>query len=173
MLGTITFWKVSPWSSATSNPNNSIQNCPVALLGATLFSGIFRREVVDGIVFWTKNPFPMLNRLDELKEYMYHFQFTITAYGNDVEKNLPSKKEVIIPTFQKLSKMLGSERVIWRYDPIFLSEKYSVECHRKTFEYIARRQGYTKKCVISFLDLYRNTRNNTKSLEIRPLESKK
>ena len=132
-----------------------------------------RPAVVDGIVFWTKNPLPMLDRLDELKEYTYYFQFTITAYGNDVEKNLPSKKEVIIPAFQKLSKMLGSERVIWRYDPIFLSEKYSMECHKKTFEYIARRlQGYTKKCVISFLDLYRNTRNNTKSLGLLPLEPK-
>ena len=132
-----------------------------------------RPDVVDGIVFWTKNPLPMLNRLEELKEYTYYFQFTITAYGNDVEKNLPSKKEVIIPAFQKLSKMLGSERVIWRYDPIFLSKKYSIECHKKTFEYIAKRlQGYTKKCVISFLDFYRSTRNNTKSLGLLPLEPK-
>ena len=61
-----------------------------------------RPDVVDGIVFWTKNPLPMLNRLEELQEYTYYFQFTITAYGNDIEKNLPSKKEVIIPAFQKL-----------------------------------------------------------------------
>lgn len=130
-------------------------------------------DVVDGIVFWTKNPLPMIDRLDELKDYTYYFQFTITAYGNDIEQNLPSKKDVIIPTFQKLSQMIGAERVIWRYDPILLTEKYSVECHKKTFEYIAKRlQGYTNKCVISFLDFYRNTQNNTKSLGLLPLEAK-
>ena len=128
-------------------------------------------SVVDGIVFWTKNPLPMLDRLQELKDYIYYFQFTITAYGTDIEQNLPSKKEVIIPTFQKLSDMIGPERVVWRYDPILLTEKYNIECHKKSFEYIARNlQGYTKKCVISFLDLYRNTKNNTKSIGLLPLE---
>ena len=46
-------------------------------------------NVVDAIVFWTKNPTPMLGRLDELKDYIYYFQFTLTAYGPDVERNLP------------------------------------------------------------------------------------
>ena len=80
-----------------------------------------RPDVVDGIVFWTKNPLPMLDRLDLLKEYTYYFQFTLTSYGEDVESNIPSKSNVIIPSFQRLSDKLGPERVIWRYDPIFLS----------------------------------------------------
>ena len=42
-------------------------------------------DVVDGIVFWTKNPVPMLNRLSELERYNYYFQFTLTAYDKDVE----------------------------------------------------------------------------------------
>ena len=62
-------------------------------------------NVVDAIVFWTKNPTPMLGRLDELKDYIYYFQFTLTAYGPDVERNLPSKNRIIIPTFQQLSKI--------------------------------------------------------------------
>ena len=60
-------------------------------------------NVVDAIVFWTKNPTPMLAQLDELKDYTYYFQFTLSAYGPDVERNLPSKNKIIIPTFQKLS----------------------------------------------------------------------
>lgn len=48
-------------------------------------------DVVDGIVFWTKNPTPMLNRLDELNQYIYYFQFTLNSYSVDVEPNIPSK----------------------------------------------------------------------------------
>lgn len=44
-------------------------------------------EVVDCIVFWTKNPEPMIDRLDELKDYKYYFQFTLTGYGYDIERN--------------------------------------------------------------------------------------
>ena len=54
-------------------------------------------DVVDGIVFWTKNPVPMLNRLWELERYHYYFQFTLTAYDKDVEPNIPSKNNRIIP----------------------------------------------------------------------------
>ena len=50
-------------------------------------------SVVDGIVFWTKNPIPMLDRLGHLKEYMYYFQFTLNAYGKDIERGIPSKKQ--------------------------------------------------------------------------------
>ncbi|HIU24869.1 MAG TPA: DUF1848 family protein, partial [Candidatus Copromorpha excrementigallinarum] len=64
-------------------------------------------EVVDGIVFWTKNPTPMLNRLEELEKYNFYFQFTLTAYGPEVETELPSKNKVIIPSFQRLSKAIG------------------------------------------------------------------
>ena len=50
-------------------------------------------ELVDCIVFWTKNPKPMLKILNQLKEYNYYFQFTLTSYARDIEKNLPSKNE--------------------------------------------------------------------------------
>lgn len=67
-------------------------------------------EVVDGIVFWTKNPLPMIERLDELSQYVYYFQFTVNSYGQDVEPNIPSKNDVIIPAFQKLSKKSEKKR---------------------------------------------------------------
>lgn len=129
-------------------------------------------DVIDGIVFWTKNPRPMMDRLDLLRDYMYYFQFTINSYGQDIEANIPSKNDIIIPTFRELSDMIGSERVIWRYDPILLTEKYSIDYHIRYFEEIAKRlSGYTEKCIISFVDLYRNTKSNTKDLGLLPLET--
>lgn len=125
-------------------------------------------QVIDCIVFWTKNPESMLDRLEELKNYDYYFQFTLTGYGRDVEPNLPDKKSRLIPTFQKLSQKIGKERVIWRYDPIFISEKYTADYHLKAFEEIARSlSGYTDKAVISFVDLYEKTKRNTEGIGIQ------
>lgn len=122
-------------------------------------------EVVDGIVFWTKNPTPMLDKLDALRDYMYYFQFTLNSYGADVERNIPSKNNVIIPAFQRLSDLIGPGRVIWRYDPIFLSKTYTMNYHIRYFEELATRLSpYTKKCTISFLDIYRNTEKNLSAL---------
>lgn len=130
-------------------------------------------KVIDGIVFWTKNPLPMLNRLQELDGYDYYFQFTVNAYGKDVEPNIPSKNDVIVPAFQKLSSLIGKEKVVWRYDPIFINEKYTLEYHCKYFEaLVGKLCNYTEKCTISFLDLYRNTKNNVKPLNIFPFEKK-
>lgn len=130
-------------------------------------------DVVDGIVFWTKNPIPMMSRLDELKDYMYYFQFTLNSYGTDIETNIPNKNDVIIPAFRDLSRKIGAERVIWRYDPILLTSKYTIDYHINYFNEIAKRlSGYTKKCVISFVDLYRNTKTNTKDLGLLPLTTK-
>lgn len=125
-------------------------------------------DVIDGIVFWTKNPIPMLDKLDWLKDYVYYFQFTLTSYGKDVETGIPSKKDVIIPAFQRLSDAIGPDRVIWRYDPIFLSETYTMDYHIRYFEEIARKLSpYTRKCTISFIDMYRKTQKNVAGLSMR------
>ena len=125
-------------------------------------------DVVDGIVFWTKNPTPMLDQLDLLKDYMYYFQFTLNAYGRDVEAGVPSKNDIIVPSFQRLSDRIGPERVIWRYDPILLNGTYTVDYHIRYFEALAKRLApYTKKCTISFLDFYRNIEKNTAGLSIQ------
>lgn len=122
-------------------------------------------DVVDCIVFWTKNPLPMMGRLDELKEYPYYFQFTLTGYGSDVEVNVPDKKTAMIPIFRELSGRIGRERVIWRYDPILFSDKYTAQYHLKAFQYIAGAlKGYTEKCVISFVDMYAKNRKKMESL---------
>lgn len=122
-------------------------------------------DVVDCIVFWTKNPLPMMERLDELEAYNYYFQFTLTGYGNDVERNLPNKKTLVIPVFQELSNRIGKEKVVWRYDPIFFSNRYNAKYHLKAFRSIAEAlSGYTEKCVISFLDIYPKNKKNMDDL---------
>lgn len=82
-------------------------------------------EMIDGIVFWTKNPAPMLSRIDELNKYTYYFHFTLNPYGEDIEQALPSKIN-----------------------------------------------GYTQKCIISFVDMYKNTANNVKGLELETDKNK-
>lgn len=121
-------------------------------------------EVVDCIVFWTKNPEPMLLRLDELRAYPYYFQFTLTGFGKDIESNVPHKKDMI-GIFQKLSHKIGRDRVIWRYDPIIFTDKYTPEYHLKAFGQIAEDlKGCTSKCVISFVDMYAKNKKNMKAI---------
>jgi len=127
-------------------------------------------EVVDGIVFWTKNPENMMPRLEELAGYQYYFQFTLTGYGKMVEPGLPDKRTHMIPVFQTLSKAIGRERVIWRYDPILLNHHYTIPYHLRAFKEIAGQlRGYTEKVIISFVDLYAKTKRNTQMLNIKPL----
>ena len=126
-------------------------------------------DVVDGIVFWTKNPKPMIERLDELCEYPYYFQFSLASYGNDVERYLPPKKE-IIDTFKELSDKIGANRVIWRFDPILINEKYSTDYHIEYFAKFAKLlNGYTRKCTISFVDYYRSIENSIKDLKLKEI----
>ena len=112
---------------------------------------------IECFVFWTKNPsddfITTLKKLDNLG-YKYYFQFTITSYAQDIEKNVPHKKE-IIEKFIKLSEQIGREKVIWRYDPIILTEKYNMKYHIKYFSWIAENlHNHTDKVIISFVDCY-------------------
>lgn len=124
-------------------------------------------EVIDCIVFWSKNPTPMLSRSEELNDYMYYFQYTINAYDKELEVRVP-RKENVINTFRKLSDQIGPKRVIWRYDPIILSPQLDKEYHLCYFEELAKRlEGYTNTCVISFVDLYKKIQSNLKDTQPR------
>ncbi len=127
-------------------------------------------DVVDCIVFWTKNPANMIEKLEHLKNYVYYFQFTLTGYGKDVEPNLPDKREELIPTFKRLSQKIGKEKVIWRYDPILISRRYTTDYHLKAFEEIASNLAdYTEKVIISFVDFYSKTQRNAREIDIRQM----
>ena len=128
-------------------------------------------SVIDCIVFWTKNPIPMLDRLEAFSAYPFYFQFTLTGYGKDVEAHLPNKKERLIPAFVQLSDALGPERVIWRYDPIAFTEKYTPDYHLHAISEIAALlEGKTEKCVISFVDRYRKNAKAIDELGVYSIE---
>lgn len=72
----------------------------------------------------------------------------------------------MIPIFQELSRRIGMKKVIWRYDPIIFTKKYTMEYHLKAFEQIATAlKGYTEKCVISFVDVYAKNKKNVELLD--------
>ena len=115
-------------------------------------------EVVDCIAFCTKDPqnmLPHLSTLDQFK-YKYYFMVTITPYDHDIEPGIRTKFE-IIKTFINLSKLIGKNKVIWRYDPILLNERYNIEFHLQMFEKMCRLlYKYTNQVIISFIDIYQN-----------------
>lgn len=126
-----------------------------------------RPEVVDCIVFWTKNAGNIIPHLDQLKDYKYYFQYTINPYNKLIEENVPLKKYVV-ENFRLLSEIIGPNRVIWRYDPILLTDMIDVDYHLQYFEELAKRlKGHTNRCVISFVDLYKKTVSNTRELMMK------
>ncbi len=117
-------------------------------------------SLVDVIGFCTKNPAPMFPYRDLLEDYGQYWFVTITPYGRDIEPNVPDKHR-LLDDFKRLSETVGIRSVGWRYDPIFLSERYTEEYHLKAFEKIAKAlDGYTETAVISFIDLYPKVQRN-------------
>lgn len=123
-------------------------------------------EDVDLILFCTKNPIPIVDKLDNIK-IPYIFHITITSYKNDIEPNLPSKSK-IIEAVKKISTRVGIDNIYVRYDPIFISEKYNIEYHIKAFTKLCSLlKGYVKTIIVSFIDNYKNVRKNLPYLKYR------
>lgn len=114
---------------------------------------------IDVILFCTKNPIPMLSRLDEIA-FPYLFHITFTPYHHDIEPMVINKKK-ILEAIRQLSDKLGKERVIVRYDPILLTDKYTIAYHERAFHKLCEElYGYVDKIIISFVDLYKNTKEH-------------
>ncbi|MDR2442760.1 MAG: DUF1848 domain-containing protein [Deltaproteobacteria bacterium] len=116
------------------------------------------RDKLECLILWTKNPIPILKKLDILSQYVqnFYFQYTVTSYETDYEKNLPCLDRRL-SAFQDLSRKIGPERLIWRYDPIIIDTIYTLKWHEQKFSYLARELSkFTHKCVISFVDSYRH-----------------
>ena len=117
-------------------------------------------SVVDVIGFCTKNPAPMFPYMELLKEYGQYWFVTLTSYGRDIEPNVPDKHR-LIEDFKTLSDIVGVDSMGWRYDPIFLSDRYTTDYHLSAFRQIAEELArYTKTVVISFIDLYPKVKRN-------------
>ena len=107
-------------------------------------------------MFCSKNYKPILKYMKEINEkYKIICHYTITAYGKDVEPYVPVINESI-KNLIELSKIVGKEKVLWRYDPILLTEKYTVEKHLETFEYMAKQIApYVQRGIFSFVEMYK------------------
>lgn len=117
---------------------------------------------VDLIVFWTRNAEKLIPRLAELdsKGFRYYFQYTINGYPRTIDKSVPNPWRAI-KTFVELSDLIGQKKVVWRYDPILVSNLSSIDEHKRVFEKLATAlSGHTERVVISFVDIYKKVATN-------------
>lgn len=125
---------------------------------------ILHPTIIDGIIFCSKNPEPMLTHMKLLASYRQYWHVTITGYGKDIEPNVPSIDSVI-KTFKQLSNYVSPYQLVWRYDPIFFTSTYTLAYHLRTFNYIAKQlKDYTDTVIVSFIDLYPKVRRNFSTL---------
>lgn len=123
---------------------------------------------VDLLFFCTKNPDPILDKLKDIKKKIY-FHITLTSYKKDIEPHIPPKVKVI-ESIKKLSNIIGKDNLVIRYDPIFISEEYSLDYHVKAFDKLCELlDGYVCKILIHFINDYKNVRNNYSTLKYRKL----
>ncbi|MGQ9677188.1 MAG: DUF1848 domain-containing protein [Chloroflexota bacterium] len=130
------------------------------------------RDDVAAIVFWTKNAERMLPLLDELEArgYHYYFQYTITGYPGLIEPRTPSL-EHSVDTFLRLADRIGPSRVIWRYDPILVTNMTDLDFHKANFTKIASMlKGNTRRVVVSLYDHYRGPTTRLRALSDHGVE---
>lgn len=122
-------------------------------------------DKVDAVIFCSKNYSPVLPRIRSLTQrYRTYFQYTITAYGKDVEPRVPDL-ETSVETLKELSKIVGKNKLVWRYDPVLITERYPVERHFETFSYLAERIApYVERCIFSFVEMYIKLQTNMPDL---------
>ena len=129
-------------------------------------------EDVTIIVFWTRNPQPLVPYLKELDQlgHRYYFQYTVMDNPRLIDTMAPSLSSSL-NMFKKLSDLIGPERVIWRYDPVIISNITGIEFHTDTYKNIAETlKNYTKRSVISLLDIYPKLKKRLKALKDNGVE---
>ena len=137
-----------------------------------LYPNKFYRVSLDpadvlGIVFWTRFPAPLFRYLRELdsKGFVYYFQYTVIGYARSIDVRSP-RLEAALKVFRELSSRIGSDRVIWRYDPVILSREIDEKWHQDNFRRIADNiSNHTQRLVVSVVDPYRKTQRRLGSSE--------
>jgi DNA repair photolyase len=148
------------WCSVP-NPFNSNQISEISL----------RPDDVEAIVFWSKNPQPILGHLDELDQrgFLYYFLITLNDYPAIIEPGVP-KLPARVASFKQLAEKLGSERVVWRYDPIIISTATPYSYQAERFGDLCRvLAGSTRRVIISLVDYYRKTERRLSEIETNEL----
>lgn len=130
---------------------------------------ILDKEHIEAIIWTSKDFSPILERLPEITDkFPSIFHYTITgysSYGNDIEPNVPSVLSSI-DTFKNLSIKYGSDKVIWRYDPVFYYEDINYNWHIQNFDFISKElMGYCNTCVINFISLYEKTKRHMPGID--------
>lgn len=126
-----------------------------------------RPEDCAGIVFWTRNPGPLVPALGDLRRegYVLYVHATITGYPRELDAYGPAL-DVALRRFREAAGILGPDAVTWRYDPIVVSSLTPRERHLAVFEEISRAlEGATRSAYVSFVDLYGKTRSGFERLE--------
>lgn len=121
---------------------------------------------ISGIVFWSKNPRPMLASFTEIHQrgIPFYVQFTINAYGKPLEPRVPETASAI-ETALEIKNRLGPKALVWRYDPIVISGQTPAEWHLDQFGRLANRlHGATDEVVVSFVTPYAKTKRNLAQL---------
>jgi hypothetical protein len=121
-------------------------------------------QTVDALVFWTKNPENFLLHLPEIDGFGYPYYFLFTPYDATLEPGVPEKAKMV-EVFRRLSRLVGPEKVVWRYDPVVLTDRFTPAWHAEVFSQLAKGlSGYTERCIISFLDDYRKIRSRMRNI---------
>jgi hypothetical protein len=122
-------------------------------------------DKVDCVVFCSKNYEPILNDLTAITSWFNtYFHYTITAYGRDIEPGV-TDIEKSMETLKKLSAIVGKQRIAWRYDPVLLTEKYTIQSHLKMFEKMAKElTPFVDRCIFSFVEMYKKLKTNMPEL---------
>lgn len=124
---------------------------------------------VDALVFWTRNPDPITPYLDELDSFdpPYYFQITITGLPRILEPMAPDQRSAC-RRFIELSDRIGPGRVIWRFDPILITDISDDERQIESFTSLCNiLQGSTRRVIISFADMYKKVLANLQKIEHR------
>jgi hypothetical protein len=138
-----------------TNPFNAAQVRRVSLL----------RENVDALIFWTRDPRALLSNVEKLKDFTHYVMVTVTGYPSALEPNVPAP-ETVCAAMAELARKLGNRRVIWRYDPVFLSSISDFDFHRRNFSRLAELlRGSVQRVIISLYDEYRGAKRRIAALE--------
>lgn len=132
----------------------------------TIHKIILDRNYIEGIIWCSKNYLPILHDLHNITDiFPSVFHYTITRYGNEIEPNVPDLEQSIY-TFKELSHRYGKEKVIWRYDPILITDEYDIYKHISSFSILSRELApYTDRVVINFISMYEKVKRHMPNLK--------